>query len=217
MPSMSLPDNSSRLSPIFEPQFCAMNWRIVQIGQFACLPQPGSPFETDLEAHLAQFENQVCFGGYLEKRNIYRDSAGFMDAEPRDIHLGIDIWLPAGTAVLAPLDGFVHSFANNPAYKDYGPTLILQHEVQGRAFHTLYGHLSLADLPQWKKGARVAAGGLIGHIGGRDENGGWPSHLHFQQILDMQGLEGDYPGVCAASQLDAYRNNCPDPRWMLGK
>jgi len=48
-------------------------------------------------------------------------------------------------------------------------------------------------------------------LGKPDENGGWPPHLHFQLIRDMQGFVGDYPGVCAKQDLTFYANNCPDP------
>jgi len=27
----------------------------------------------------------------------------------------------------------------------------------------------------------------------------------------MQGMEGDYPGVCSKRDIDFYANNCPDP------
>jgi hypothetical protein len=43
------------------------------------------------------------------------------------------------------------------------------------------------------------------------ENGGWPPHLHFQLIRDIQHYHGDYPGVCAKRDVDFYACNCPDP------
>ena len=46
----------------------------------------------------------------------------------------------------AALDGTIHSFQNNTALGDYGPTIILSHEIEGFKFHTLYGHLSEASL-----------------------------------------------------------------------
>ena len=67
--------------------------------------------------------------------------------ERRTIHLGVDLFAPPGTAVLAPLRASVHAFADNAAPLDYGPVIILQHETDERdAFFTLYGHLSRESL-----------------------------------------------------------------------
>ena len=63
--------------------------------------------------------------------------------EPRRLHLGVDIWGKEGTEIFAPLDGIVHSFAFNDNFGDYGATIILLHQQEGRQFFTLYGHLSL--------------------------------------------------------------------------
>lgn len=94
-------------------------------------------------------------GGYNEHRTVYARSPvfdGASDVDARCIHLGIDIWSKAGTPVAAPLDGTVHSFAFNDAYGDYGATIILEHQINGAAFHTLYGHLSLADIANLNEG-----------------------------------------------------------------
>src|SRR5579872_1930100 len=83
-------------------------------------------------------------GGYGEHRTLYARSRHFGAAgaeEPRRLHLGIDIWGPAGTPVMAPLDGIVHSFGFNNNDSDYGATIILTHNLEGSTFHTLYGHL----------------------------------------------------------------------------
>ncbi|MDR3716913.1 MAG: peptidoglycan DD-metalloendopeptidase family protein [Puia sp.] len=160
------------------------------------------------------------FGGYGEHRTIYARSTHFDGKEdgfeePRRLHLGIDIWGPAGTMVMAPLDGIVHSFAFNNHDGDYGATLILTHAVGAGTFHTLYGHLSLNSLKNLVGGTGVRAGEVIGEFGMRFENGGWPPHLHFQLIRDMQGLEGDYPGVCRFSERARWMENCPDPDLIL--
>ena len=62
----------------------------------------------------------------------------------RTVHIGLDLFAPPGTPVLAPLDGVVHSVADNASPLDYGPTVILEHEAGpgGPPFYTLYGHLS---------------------------------------------------------------------------
>ena len=69
----------------------------------------------------------------------------------------------------------------------------------------------MADLVPLEMGLPVAAGQKLCHLGKTDENGGWPPHLHFQWIRDMQAFHGDYPGVCSQRDLSFYAENCPDP------
>ena len=81
---------------------------------------------------LARNNAKIAYGGYLEQRNLYSGNANFSaDEERRDVHLGVDIWANAGTRVVAPLDGIVHSFQNNAVQGDYGPTIILQQPWRG--------------------------------------------------------------------------------------
>lgn len=156
------------------------------------------------------------YGGYGEHRTLYARSRHF-DAgeEPRRLHLGIDIWGPAGTAVMAPLDGVVHSFAFNNNDGDYGATLILAHRLEDIGFYSLYGHLSLNSLKNLQEGRTVTGGEVIAEFGMRFENGNWPPHLHFQLIADLQGWKGDYPGVCRYSERQVFLDNCPDPEVVL--
>lgn len=154
-------------------------------------------------------------GGYNEERILYRRSKHFDGAEPRTIHLGIDLWAAAGTKVYAPIGGLVHSFAFNNNFGDYGATIILQHQLDGIVFHTLYGHVSLTDLAGLQEGKYFSRGECIAHFGKPEENGDWPPHLHFQVIEDMELKEGDYPGVCSKSDREKYLNNCPDPNLIL--
>ncbi|MCW3074216.1 MAG: Peptidase [Flaviaesturariibacter sp.] len=135
---------------------------------------------------------------------------------PRRLHLGIDIWGPAGVPIYAPLEGTVHSFAFNDAYGDYGATLILQHELEGVIFHTLYGHLSLHSIEDKREGQDIAKGDWIAAFGEPAENGYWPPHLHFQVIQDMRGMKGDFPGVCKFSEGESYLANGPDGDLILG-
>lgn len=157
---------------------------------------------------------QFAFGGYLEDRSWYARSPLY--GKERSIHLGVDIWTDEEAPVYAPLEGVIHSFADNAGFGNYGPTLILKHEVNGTVFHTLYGHLSRKNLEQWTQGETVSAGTHIGKLGNMQENGEWPAHLHFQIIIDLQGKEGDYPGVSAAEDVNFYKINCPDPNLLLG-
>ncbi|WP_066406708.1 endonuclease domain-containing protein [Flavisolibacter tropicus] len=141
---------------------------------------------------------------------------GGKGAEPRRLHLGTDIWGPVDTPIYAPLAGTVHSVGFNDAYGDYGATLILQHEINGLIFHTLYGHLSLNSIQDKQQGQEIEKGAWIASFGDIAENGNWPPHLHFQLILDMQGYNGDYPGVCRFSERESYLYNCPNPELILG-
>lgn len=166
---------------------------------------------------LSEHKAHYGFGGYGEHRTLYARSRHFdPGGEPRRLHLGIDIWGPAGTRVMAPMDGIVHSWAFNNNDSDYGATLILTHNLSGTSFHTLYGHLSLNSLKNLYEGQRVFAGDVIAEFGMRFENGNWPPHLHFQCIADMQGWKGDYPGVCRFSEKQQWLDNCPDPDLILG-
>lgn len=174
-------------------------------------------FEDYVENHLKQNNAQVAYGGYLEHRNLYQRSTVFKDVnvEERNIHIGLDLWIKAGTNVLAALDGTVHSFQNNTALGDYGPAIILEHKIDGEIFYTLYGHLSLESLEGKSEGQFVAKGEIISQLGAPPINGDYAPHLHFQIIKDLQGKKGDYPGVCAKSELSFYKENCPDPNLLL--
>ncbi len=164
-----------------------------------------------------KLENKNCkygIGGYNENRTLYRRSELFDEAN-RSIHLGIDIWGPADTKVYAPLGGMVHSFAFNNEFGDYGATLILLHQLESIAFHTLYGHLSLKDIAGLSEGAYISRGQVVGHFGEAKENGHWPPHLHFQIINEMNGWKGDYPGVAAITEREKYLANNPDADLIL--
>jgi len=171
-----------------------------------------------IDEYCHQKQAQVAYGGYNEKRNIYKRSAYFnqqnADTE-RNIHLGLDLWIAAGTAVFSPLEGVIHSLANNANYGDYGPTLILEHQINDVVFCTLYGHLSLDSLTDKKVGDSVKRGEQIATLGTAEVNGDYAPHLHFQIIHDLEGFEGDYPGVCSKKNLDHFLQNCPDPNLLL--
>lgn len=174
-------------------------------------------FEVYIEAYLLKNKAKVAFGGYLEIRNLYQRSAVFKNdiSDERNIHIGMDLWIKAGTKVLAALDGTVHSFQNNTALGDYGPTIILKHQIEDQMFYTLYGHLSLESLMDKKVGAAVKKGTTIATLGSFPINGDYAPHLHFQIIIDIENKVGDYPGVCSEKDIAFYSRNCPNPNTLL--
>jgi murein DD-endopeptidase MepM/ murein hydrolase activator NlpD len=195
---------------LFHFDFTANN-KILGASEIADTNQFTGYINRTLQTNNAKFG----IGGYKENRILYRRSELFAGEEARSLHLGIDIWGPAGTPVYAALGGMVHSFAYNDKFGDYGATIILLHQLETVAFHTLYGHLSLADISTLSEGAYINRGQVIGHFGEPSENGNWPPHLHFQIIHELYLKEGDYPGVCKLSESEGYLKNCPDADLIL--
>lgn len=176
----------------------------------------------DWEKYITQFlqsnKKKVAFGGYLEHRFLYERSTYFTQEDnenKRNRHLGIDLWCPAQTGVLAPLDGIVHSFGNNKNHGDYGPTIILEHHIENVIFFTLYGHLSLESIQAIELGDFIKKGQEFAQLGTSRVNGDYAPHLHFQLIKDIGDNLGDYPGVCSVEEMDYYKVNCPDPNLIL--
>ena len=164
----------------------------------------------------------VGVGRYNEARQIYDGALFSLDVdelpERRTIHLGLDLFLPAGAPVYAPLAGTVHSFRNNTEPLDYGPCIILEHHVADGipVFYTLYGHLSLASLEALYEGKPVQKGEQIATLGDYTVNGGWAPHVHFQIITDLLGRSGEFPGVAAPRLRRVWQSIDPDPNLIVG-
>jgi murein DD-endopeptidase MepM/ murein hydrolase activator NlpD len=170
-----------------------------------------------IQNYLEKNNAKIAFGGYLETRNLYKRSTVFKNQteEERNIHIGLDLWINESAPIYAALDGTIHSFQNNTALGDYGPTIILEHHISNFTFYTLYGHLSIKSLMDKKVGDIVKQGQQIAYLGLPPINGDYAPHLHFQIIIDIENNFGDYPGVCSQSKLDFYSKNCPDPNLLL--
>ena len=169
-----------------------------------------------IQRRLEEVGAQIGIGKYLEHRPFYLSDAyqspGNEGPQWRTLHLGLDVFLPAGNPVLAPLEGVVFQFADNGGNYNYGPTLILKHTPTPElTFYTLYGHLSRTSMDHWEVGKRYAPGQTIGTLGEVEENGGWPPHLHFQIILDPLDMHGDFPGLAYPQHQDIWKSICPDP------
>lgn len=159
---------------------------------------------------------QFAVGRYAEKRTIYaRDMLFKADDKIRNVHIGLDIMLPQQTELYAPFTGIIHSIANHQTSGDYGPTLILQHQLQHEIFYTLYGHLNLASIQNKKIGQIIPAGESFAAVGDSNINGHWPTHVHLQIIHQLAADADDYPGVVHESDLDFYLKNCPDPNLIV--
>jgi 4-aminobutyrate aminotransferase-like enzyme len=178
-------------------------------------------FEVLVNRLLEDADVAIGIGKYKETRPVYTSDAFLEKSNEgprwRTVHIGIDVFMQAGTAVFAPLAGTVHSFQNNASDRNYGPTIILEHQVSPElTFYTLYGHLSLDSLDGLSKGMAVEKGQKIASIGPRPINGDWPPHLHFQIALDLLGYEGDFPGVAFPSEQKVWTSLSPNPNLLIG-
>ncbi|MFM8824336.1 MAG: aminotransferase class III-fold pyridoxal phosphate-dependent enzyme, partial [Candidatus Nanopelagicus sp.] len=171
-----------------------------------------------IEELMAKSGAEVTIGYYCENRNVYQGEAFNPASESaRTFHLGVDIGMPAGTSIYAPLDGVIELFNNNSTYLDYGPVVILRHKTdQGIPFWTLYGHLSIDSIPDWKIGKEIKAGDLIGRMGKEEENVGWPPHTHFQLLTDLCGMGIDIYGVAPRDEISLWRGISLNPNLILG-
>ncbi|MCG3159570.1 MAG: Acetylornithine/succinyldiaminopimelate aminotransferase [Acidobacteria bacterium] len=170
---------------------------------------------------MAAANVKIGAGRYDEARLLYTSplfaSGGALTDEQRAVHLGVDLFVEAGTPIYAPIEGEIHASARNDAPLDYGHVIILKHRTpDNHTFYTLYGHLSAASLEGLSVGRQVAKGEKIATTGSPNENGGWTPHLHFQLITDLLHQDCDFPGVCRASQRELWRGFSPDPNLILG-
>lgn len=175
--------------------------------------------DTRIARVLAEHNADIGVGGYDEARLIYHWPNETRVAEPRTIHIGLDLSTKAGTPLFAPLDGVVHGFGNADSYHDYGPVIVLRHETsdeESAEFFTLYGHLSLDSLDGLAIGQAIAKGQEFARIGEAPSNGHWWAHVHMQIIVDMLDVPYNFNGAARASQRRVWKSLCPDPNLLLG-
>ena len=179
--------------------------------------------ESDILNHkisrIVNEENTFFVGGYGETRPFYTTDAFKITSnegyEHRTIHIGIDFWTNAKSAVHALEDGVVFGCFDNTHPKDYGPTLILKHGVEQLTYFTLYGHLTKTSLEDKFIGKIIKKGEKIANIGDFEENGNWSPHLHFQIILDMLEHQNDFIGVSSPNNWAIFSSICPDPNLLF--
>jgi len=183
---------------------------------------PGSPLFGFVDIHDQRaFQNLLnewmkdhyTFGlaSYLENRETVLSRYPQMKEEERFFHLGLDIIVPLGTPLCAPLDARVAFSGYEAGDGNYGAHILLIHESPYfEPFYSLYGHLSREKLPA--VGRQFAAGEVFAFIGDFHENGNWFYHTHLQ-IITQKGLDKGYlsKGYCAAKDLAEMDSLCPSP------
>ncbi|HXU31846.1 MAG TPA: aminotransferase class III-fold pyridoxal phosphate-dependent enzyme, partial [Thermoanaerobaculia bacterium] len=132
--------------------------------------------------------------------------------EPASIHLGADLFLPAGTEIRAPFAGRVVEVAIPPT----GPRLLLEHGSGEERFRTLWIGLESASLADLLRRDSIARGTPIGRIADSEGNGGWPPSLHLQLIRDDLDLGARFPTAARPSEREVWQALSPDPTPLLG-
>ena len=215
-----LSENREEIGSIFLPDLQCRPRTVVSFSEGA----PGSNLVTDPEKYnqwlnqrLREKNADYAIGLYAENRTCYKGDrfVAVGSSKPRSVHLGIDIFIEASTPVHAPLAGIIHSIQYNDFPYDYGGTVILEHDIGGAVFYSLYGHLSKNTVALFKAGDNVERGEVIGYIGEPHENGGWSPHLHFQIMTTMLGLNGNFDGAAEADRMHIWSQICPDPNLIM--
>ena len=176
---------------------------------------------TFFEGKLAEIQEnnptKIIAGGYIEKRALYTSDIYNAEntTEKRNVHLGVDFWLPENTPVHALFDGEVICSVHQKPYKGYGGFIILKHQINTLTFYTLYGHLSEKCVQKYTAGNQIKKGDKIGVLGNYAENGEWVPHLHFQIMLSLLNYKNDFPGVALESEIPFWREVCPNPNLLF--
>lgn len=94
-------------------------------------------------------------------------------------HDGVDIAASTGTTVMASGTGkVIYSYASSGSeYGGFGRTVLIAHNVNGKSYTTLYGHMSRVVV---REGQIVQRGQKIGEVGSTGVSTG--PHLHFQTM-----------------------------------
>ncbi|MFZ1806147.1 MAG: aminotransferase class III-fold pyridoxal phosphate-dependent enzyme [Cyclobacteriaceae bacterium] len=216
-------ENASQIKPIVaqdlnDPHWLDLGMDSLELGNQSIVLDDNKLL-VQIETTIQESGKSVGLGRYNEVRPFYTSPAFQIESNDgpawRTVHLGLDVFLSAGASVFVPLSGTISSVADNTGDRNYGPTVIVKHDVLPElTFYTLFGHLSRTSLTQWKEGDKVEAGQPIGTLGDIHENGGWSPHLHFQIMLDTLEKKGDFPGVAAPLLIEVWKSICPDP-WLL--
>ncbi|MCE7736708.1 MAG: aminotransferase class III-fold pyridoxal phosphate-dependent enzyme [Candidatus Heimdallarchaeota archaeon] len=162
----------------------------------------------------------LVIGRYAESRLMYiHDSFEKVENEYlswRSVHLGIDLFKKTGTAIQAPMSGEVYRVSIHDDYLDYGPTVLLKHQIdEDTHFYTLYGHLMSSSIKNLHVGQIIKRGETFAKIGDVSKNGSWTPHVHVQIILDLLNYESSFPGVCSNAEKLIWLSLCPDPNLIL--
>ena len=219
-------DNAHRLSPILGQPLERTTTHLLDWGNRAD-PVVCATAKGDTAAADAAYTSQaralgfaVGIGAWGEHRAIYTTDAFaslLISGARRDVHLGLDLFVDAGTALHTPLDATVVATADCNQPQDYGGVLLLEHRTDdGTPFRTLWGHLAPPSIAHWRTGDAVRAGQVVATLGSRADNGGWVPHLHLQLCCSGENDPAAIIGVGESAVMPVWGGLYPDPSLLAG-
>jgi hypothetical protein len=174
-----LRDNVTQAAPMFGIQLDAEHARVLDLSagttQFGDAPAPGDVRAMDeaIGRVLEEGNAIVGIGRHAEARLTRPDRAD--DDEARSLHLGIDVYAPAGTLVRSPLSATVEELPDSHS-------IMLRHDVAPAIrFWLLCRGLSVAPL---HRGDDIERGQPVGTVAEEGAHGGAP-HVHVQLAVDV--------------------------------
>jgi peptidoglycan LD-endopeptidase LytH len=171
-------------------------------------------FQAQIFADLGASGKSWGLGNYLEDRSALLRRFPQMIEQGRVIHAGLDIIVPAGKTLHAPLDAKVHATGVDAGLGNYGGYVVLRHELEALCFFSFYGHLDSAF--QVEVGQELPAGSPFGQTGERADTGHWFSHTHLQ-VLTERALAEDrmLQGYVRSADVPALGELFPTPYPMF--
>lgn len=132
----------------------------------------------EISSNISKTENEIVFpveNGFISSSFGERINP---ITNNKEIHKGIDIAVPIGTAVISFSDGIVYKIGNDDIYGKY---IVIKHSDN---VFTKYCHLLSCNV---KENDMVETGDRIGKAG----NSGWStgSHLHFEIIRNNKNID----------------------------
>lgn len=170
--------------------------------------------EEYIAEELTQSGKTWGIAGYLEMRERFLGGLSQMISEERFYHLGVDIIVPAGTVLYAPLDGEVVSSGYESGEGNYGGYVLLKHQIGSNIFYSFYGHQDPESVVP--AGSSLRAGTPFSKVGTLGHNGQWFEHVHLQ-VLTQKAYELGFmsKGYCTTEQVLTMDELCPNPLFLL--
>ncbi len=185
--------------------------------------KPAPPKDALLDANISsgmindihdKYKIDFSYGGWMEDRSFLWKGT-YLEPLNTYIHLGVDINVPAGTAIATDFDAEVMKIDDDyPEEGGWGPRVTLKHK--GEPIFLIYAHLD-RDVP-CKVGDMLKRGQVFAKVGKPPYNGNWFPHVHVQTIREEYYKEvtekGEWDELDGYGSFENFTKNAhrfPDP------